>query len=472
MIFHCHSFNSLPTMICSALIVLATACGVRAIRSDWSLNLGQPYCNGSAMTETPIAQFSNAVRFVVIVHFYRPNVVFRPFVHFQMFMRMLMADVCCHIRPKIHVGKYVWGAKRFFFFFFAITINLIFIKQQETLDQRCMGSNFCQPSCWFFEGAGVTFSFQSGSFCGAQDNTIGNSDKALMCSLSKINVKNTRGNCEVRRRADNFWQVLSSGNCADQECAYTCLVSDKLSIAEFASANIPPMQNTGLMLSNSTDFEMCVLTKATSDGQLSSFCEIKYEAAAGWKVLSGTNACGFSCATFTSITTTTTASPTGTMATTTVTVGTTTTPVSITNVSDDLSTVSTTLSRTNSTTNSLEVSSAQTTTTSSPTNASTLPIVVNREKDDNDNDSLPLPLGAIIGGVVGGVIALILVGALVAWCVIRQRRRRQTVDRADQSMPLGDQRNRNGNDRDDHAIYRNWLAPSPSDEYASGNVTL
>jgi hypothetical protein len=366
----------------------------------------------------------------------------------------------------------------FFFLLYFLAIDLIFIKQQETLDQQCMGSNYCQPSCWFFEGAGVTFSLLVGSFCDAQDNTIFGSDKALMCSLSKINVKNTRGNCEVRRRADNFWQVLSSGNCADQECSYACLVSDKLSIAGFASANVQPTQSVDFVVPNSTEFEMCVLTRAPGSadrGQFSSFCEIKYDIAKGWKVMSGTNACGYSCATFTSVTTTTTASPTATnppVATTTVTVGTTTTPVSITNVSDDLSTVSTTLSRTNSTTNSLEVSSAQTTTTSSPTNASTLPIVVNREKDDNDNDSLPLPLGAIIGGVVGGVIALILVGALVAWCVIRQRRRRQTVDRADQSMPLGDQRNRNGNDRDDHAIYRNWLAPSPSDEYASGNVSL
>jgi hypothetical protein len=163
----------------------------------------------------------------------------------------------------------------------------------------------------------MTFSLLVGSFCGAANMSIENSDKALMCSLSKINVKTTRGNCEVKRLANKSWQALSSGDCADQECSYACLVSDKLSIAGFASANFQSTQSTGVIVPNSTDYEMCVLTKATDDGSISSSCEIIRASVQGWKIISGTNACGYSCATFTSITPTTPAPPT-TVATTTV----------------------------------------------------------------------------------------------------------------------------------------------------------
>lgn len=129
-----------------------------------------------------------------------------------------------------------------------------------------------------------------------------------------------------------------------------------------------------------------------------------------------------------------------------------------------------------STTSTFEVSSSSTemTTTTVPSPSSTdatttLPIVINQEQNESP------PLDAIIGGVVGGAVALIMAGAMIAWCVIRQRRQRQSDNdgRANvHSMPLNEpsdsQRDMYSNDdvsprvsnNNNDNIYSNALAPS------------
>jgi hypothetical protein len=279
----------------------------------------------------------------------------------------------------------------------------------------------------------------------ARRQTIENSDKALMCSLSKINVKTTRGNCEVKRLADQSWLALSSGDCADQECSYTCLVSDKLSIAGFASANFQATQSTGVIVPNSTEHEMCVLTKVTDDGSLSSSCEIIRTSVQGWKTISGSNSCGYSCATFTSVTPTTPAPPTitrppptTTIATTGVVIAPTTVPPTTTRpgTTSPGTTVSTTLlpfssggmkpSTTGAATTSTASGASNEASGSKATVASPTSLVTDSRMDSaatafsSTLSTMELTLGdAAIGGIIGGVISglLLLMGVIVACAV-------------------------------------------------------
>jgi hypothetical protein len=199
------------------------------------------------------------------------------------------------------------------------------------IEEPCLGANSCQPTCYRFVGGGVVnFTLVSGAFCGAASVPIANSASALMCSLSKIDIKNANGNCELRRNpTTRLWTALSSGNCADQQCAYSCLLSDQINITAFASDTFASALSPGRLLANSSEFDMCALTRFTDDQSISSSCEILRVGQPGWRVVSGQNTCGYSCATFSSLsppTTSTSTAPTTTRTTTTTTAATTTAP--------------------------------------------------------------------------------------------------------------------------------------------------
>jgi hypothetical protein len=92
----------------------------------------------------------------------------------------------------------------------------------------------------------------------------------------------------------------------------------------------------------------------------------------------------------------------------------------------------------------------------------------------------PQDNSAVIGGVVGGAIALLLVGALVAFCVMRSRRNSEGQPEADRNTlaprsvavpPSNYARISNLSDRPP-SDYNNTALTSEHDTYADGQLAL
>jgi len=92
----------------------------------------------------------------------------------------------------------------------------------------------------------------------------------------------------------------------------------------------------------------------------------------------------------------------------------------------------------------------------------------------------PQDNSAVIGGVVGGAIALLLVGALVAFCVMRSRRNSEGQPDADQNTlapqsvavpPSNYTRISNLSDRPP-SVYSATALTSEHDTYADGQLAL
>ena len=153
-------------------------------------------------------------------------------------------------------------------------------------------------------GGGTTqFSLLLGSFCSGGTSPIADSERALICALVRVDLKDSTGKCELKRNATSrVWSVSSAGSCAAQDCAYGCLLSDRLNVTAFESSDYAGAFSPGRPINGSDKHDICVLTKVANLAASTS-CDLVRNGAAGWTAISGSNSCAYSCATFSTLTT-------------------------------------------------------------------------------------------------------------------------------------------------------------------------
>jgi len=86
----------------------------------------------------------------------------------------------------------------------------------------------------------------------------------------------------------------------------------------------------------------------------------------------------------------------------------------------------------------------------------------------------------LIGGIVGGAVALLLIGALIAFCIVRSRRNSEGQPDADgnahalQSTPPSNYGRLNLTDRpaSTSTHYTDLVATSEHDTYANGQIEI